>query len=95
MNDAVITAEGRLNGRGIVCCAMEFNFIGGSMGAVVGEKVTRGIELAIESRQPLVVVSVFGRRAHDGRHDQPDAAGQSFGGAGASWTMPKCRIFPC
>ena len=60
MNDAVITAEGRLNGRGVVCCAMEFNFIGGSMGAVVGEKVTRGIELAIESRQPLVVVSCSG-----------------------------------
>ncbi len=57
MNDAVLTAEGRLNGRGIVCCAMEFSFIGGSMGAVVGEKVTRGIELAIESRQPLVIVS--------------------------------------
>jgi acetyl-CoA carboxylase carboxyl transferase subunit beta len=60
MNDAVITAEGRLNGRGIVCCAMEFGFIGGSMGAVVGEKVTRGIELAMESRQPLVVVSCSG-----------------------------------
>lgn len=60
MNDAVITAEGRLNGRGIVCCAMEFGFIGGSMGAVVGEKVTRGVELAIETRQPLVVVSCSG-----------------------------------
>jgi acetyl-CoA carboxylase carboxyl transferase subunit beta len=60
MNDAVITVEGRLNGRGIVCCAMEFGFIGGSMGAVVGEKVTRAIELAIESRQPLVVVSCSG-----------------------------------
>jgi acetyl-CoA carboxylase carboxyl transferase subunit beta len=60
MNDAVITAEGRLNGRGIVCCAMEFGFIGGSMGAVVGEKVTRAVELAMESRQPLVVVSCSG-----------------------------------
>ena len=60
MNDAVITAEGKLNGRGVVCCAMEFGFIGGSMGAVVGEKVTRGIELAIETRQPLVVVSCSG-----------------------------------
>jgi acetyl-CoA carboxylase carboxyl transferase subunit beta len=60
MNDAVITAEGRLNGRGVVCCAMEFGFIGGSMGAVVGEKVTRGIEIALESRQPLVVVSCSG-----------------------------------
>jgi acetyl-CoA carboxylase carboxyl transferase subunit beta len=60
MNDAVISVEGRLNGRGIICCAMEFGFIGGSMGAVVGEKVTRAIELAIETRQPLVVVSCSG-----------------------------------
>jgi acetyl-CoA carboxylase carboxyl transferase subunit beta len=55
-----ITAEGKINGRGVVCCAMEFGFIGGSMGAVVGEKVTRGIEIAIETRQPLVVVSCSG-----------------------------------
>src|ERR1700720_2808959 len=60
MNDAIITAEGRLAGRPVVCCAMEFNFIGGSMGAVVGEKVTRGIELALETRQPLIVVSCSG-----------------------------------
>jgi acetyl-CoA carboxylase carboxyl transferase subunit beta len=60
MSDAVITAEGQLNGRPVVCCAMEFNFIGGSMGAVVGEKVTRGIEMAIDTRQPLIVVSCSG-----------------------------------
>jgi acetyl-CoA carboxylase carboxyl transferase subunit beta len=60
MCDAIITAEGQLNGRPIVCCAMEFSFIGGSMGAVVGEKVTRGIELALETRQPLVIVSCSG-----------------------------------
>jgi acetyl-CoA carboxylase carboxyl transferase subunit beta len=56
----VITAERQLAGRPVVCCAMEFNFIGGSMGAVVGEKVTRGIELAMETRQPLIVVSCSG-----------------------------------
>ncbi len=60
MNDAIITAEGQLNGRPVICCAMEFGFIGGSMGAVVGEKVTRGIELAIESRQPFIAVSCSG-----------------------------------
>jgi len=60
MCDAIITAEGQLNGRPIVCCAMEFSFIGGSMGAVVGEKVTRGIELALDTRQPLVIVSCSG-----------------------------------
>ena len=60
MNDAVITAEGQLAGRPVVVCAMEFNFIGGSMGAVVGEKVTRAIEMAMETRQPLIVVSCSG-----------------------------------
>src|SRR5260221_12584947 len=60
MNDAVITAEGQLNGRPVVMCAMEFGFIGGSMGAVVGEKVTRGIELAMETRQPFIAVSCSG-----------------------------------
>ncbi len=60
MSDAIITAEGQLNGRPVVCCAMEFGFIGGSMGAVVGEKVTRAIELAIETLQPLIVVSCSG-----------------------------------
>ena len=57
MKDAVLTAEGFLNGRPLVCCAMEFQFIGGSMGAVVGEKVTRAIELAMSKRLPLVIVS--------------------------------------
>jgi acetyl-CoA carboxylase carboxyl transferase subunit beta len=60
MNDAVITAEGQLAGRPVVICAMEFNFIGGSMGAVVGEKVTRGVELAMDTRQPLIVISCSG-----------------------------------
>ena len=60
MNDAIITAEGQLNGRPVVCCAMEFAFIGGSMGAVVGEKVTRGIELAMQTRQPFIAVSCSG-----------------------------------
>ena len=60
MADAILTAEGVLNGRPIICCSMEFAFIGGSMGAVVGEKVTRAIELAISKRVPLVIVSCSG-----------------------------------
>jgi acetyl-CoA carboxylase carboxyl transferase subunit beta len=60
MADAILTAEGLLNGRPIICCSMEFRFIGGSMGAVVGEKVTRAIELAISKRVPLVIVSCSG-----------------------------------
>jgi len=60
MADAVLTAEGRLNGRQVVCCSMEFQFIGGSMGAVVGEKVARAIERSMEKKKPLVVVSCSG-----------------------------------
>jgi acetyl-CoA carboxylase carboxyl transferase subunit beta len=58
--DAILTVEGRLAGRPILCCSMEFGFIGGSMGAVVGEKVTRAMELAAAQRLPLVIVSCSG-----------------------------------
>jgi len=60
MADAILTAEGHLAGRALICCSMEFGFIGGSMGAVVGEKVTRAIELAMEKKLPLVIVSCSG-----------------------------------
>jgi acetyl-CoA carboxylase carboxyl transferase subunit beta len=60
VNEAVITGQGTLDGFPIVCSAMEYNFIGGSMGSVVGEKVTRAIERALDSRSALVVVSCSG-----------------------------------
>jgi acetyl-CoA carboxylase carboxyl transferase subunit beta len=60
MKDAILTAEGLLNGRPVICCSMEFRFIGGSMGAVVGEKVTRAAERAMERKVPLVIVSCSG-----------------------------------
>ncbi len=60
ISDAILTVEGRLSGRPILCCSMEFGFIGGSMGAVVGEKVTRAMEMAAERRLPLVIVSCSG-----------------------------------
>lgn len=58
--DAIVTGEGQLNGRDIVICAMEFKFIGGSMGSVVGEKITLAIEYCIKQRWPLIVVSCSG-----------------------------------
>jgi acetyl-CoA carboxylase carboxyl transferase subunit beta len=60
MKDAIITAEGHLNGRSVICCSMEFGFIGGSMGAVVGEKATRAIERSLAQKQPLIIVSCSG-----------------------------------
>jgi acetyl-CoA carboxylase carboxyl transferase subunit beta len=58
--DAVINARGQVNGRSVVVSAMEYAFIGGSMGAVVGEAITRAIERAAQSRAPLIIVSASG-----------------------------------
>ena len=60
LNDAVINARGKLNGRPVIVSAMEYSFIGGSMGAVVGEMITRAVERATDSRTPLVIVSASG-----------------------------------
>ena len=60
MKDAVIVATGRLDGLDIVVAAMEYAFIGGSMGVVVGEKITRAIEMAIEGRKSVIIVSCSG-----------------------------------
>jgi acetyl-CoA carboxylase carboxyl transferase subunit beta len=60
MPDAVVSASGTLNGRRVQICALELKFIGGSMGAVVGEKITRAIERAIAERTPVIIVSASG-----------------------------------
>ena len=60
MKDAVITATGNVNGRRCSVAAMEYGFIGGSMGVVVGEKITRAIERAIQERLPVIIVSCSG-----------------------------------
>ncbi len=60
LNDAVISAGGTLNGRPVYICVLELKFIGGSMGAVVGEKITRAIERAMARRIPLIIVSASG-----------------------------------
>jgi acetyl-CoA carboxylase carboxyl transferase subunit beta len=59
-NDAVIVATGCIDGIESVVAAMEYGFIGGSMGVVVGEKITRGIERALARRLPVVIVSCSG-----------------------------------
>jgi len=60
LTDAVINARGKLNGRPVIVSSMEYAFIGGSMGAVVGEVITRAIEEAQKARTPLVIVSASG-----------------------------------
>src|SRR6266852_2364876 len=58
--DAVLCAEGKLDGTSVVICAMEYNFMGGSMGSVVGEKITLAVERCIEKKEPLIIVSCSG-----------------------------------
>jgi acetyl-CoA carboxylase carboxyl transferase subunit beta len=60
LKDAVITASGRVGGIECVVAAMEYGFIGGSMGVVVGEKITRAIERATAARLPVIIVSSSG-----------------------------------
>jgi acetyl-CoA carboxylase carboxyl transferase subunit beta len=60
LQDAIINATGTMNGRPVIVSAMEYSFIGGSMGAVVGEAITRAIERACQQRKPVIVVSASG-----------------------------------
>ncbi len=60
LNDAVLNAKGKLNGRTVIVSAMEYSFIGGSMGAVVGEEIARAVEHAGAERLPLIIVSASG-----------------------------------
>lgn len=58
--DAVIVVEGELDGISLVMAVLDYRFMGGSMGSVVGEKITRGAEHALRKRRPLIVVSASG-----------------------------------
>jgi acetyl-CoA carboxylase carboxyl transferase subunit beta len=58
--DAVLCAEGKLDSMPVVICAMEYAFMGGSMGSAVGEKIAIAVERAIEKKEPLIIVSSSG-----------------------------------
>jgi acetyl-CoA carboxylase carboxyl transferase subunit beta len=60
MKDSVIVATGRLDGIDVVVAAMEYGFIGGSMGVVAGEKITRAIEMAHDGRKAVIIISCSG-----------------------------------
>ena len=60
LKDAVINARGKMSGRPVIITAMEYAFIGGSMGAVVGEAITRAIEEALKTRTPIIIISASG-----------------------------------
>jgi acetyl-CoA carboxylase carboxyl transferase subunit beta len=60
LKDAIINARGKMDGRDVFVTVMEYSFIGGSMGAVVGEAITRAVERATKERVPLIIVSASG-----------------------------------
>ena len=60
LKDAIVVASGHLDGLPVIIAAMEYGFIGGSMGVVVGEKITRAIERAMDERLPIVIVCCSG-----------------------------------
>src|ERR1700741_5310567 len=60
LKDAIINAHGKMNGRPVIVSAMEYAFIGGSMGAGVGEAITRAVEKPTETRTPIIIISASG-----------------------------------
>ncbi len=60
LKDAIISATGKLHGREVSVCSLELKFIGGSMGTVMGEKITRAIERSMARKAPLIIVSASG-----------------------------------
>ena len=60
LKDAIRTAHGKMNDETVVIAAMDFKFIGGSMGSVVGEKIARAVDKAIELKCPLIIISKSG-----------------------------------
>ena len=60
LKDAIINSRGLIDGRPAIISCMEYSFIGGSMGAVVGEAITRAIEYGLEEQKPVVIISASG-----------------------------------
>lgn len=60
LTDAIRTAHGKMNGVSIVIVCMDFSFIGGSMGSVVGEKIARAIDYCLQNKVPLLIISKSG-----------------------------------
>jgi acetyl-CoA carboxylase carboxyl transferase subunit beta len=58
--DAMVIGEGTINGRRVALCVFDFGFMGGSMGSVVGEKICRAVDRALEARLPVILVTTSG-----------------------------------
>jgi acetyl-CoA carboxylase carboxyl transferase subunit beta len=67
LNEAVITGRGKVEGMNVVLGIMDFSFLGGSMGSVVGEKISRAADIALDENKPFIILSASGgARMHEG-----------------------------
>ncbi len=95
LQDAVIVATGQIDGLDTVMASMEYGFIGGSMGVVVGEKITRAAEIALDSPHPADHRLLLGRRADDGGRAVAHADGQDQRRARPARSGRRCRTSRC
>jgi acetyl-CoA carboxylase carboxyl transferase subunit beta len=67
LTEAVITGQGKIEGISVIIAIMDFSFLGGSMGSVVGEKVSRAADIALKENKPFIIISASGgARMHEG-----------------------------
>ena len=67
LTEAVITGRGKIEGISVIISVMDFSFLGGSMGSVVGEKISRAADTALKEKSPLIIISASGgARMHEG-----------------------------
>ncbi len=60
LNEAVVTGRGKIEGIAVVLCIMDFSFLGGSMGSVVGEKISRAADISLKEKKPFIILSSSG-----------------------------------
>ena len=95
LKDAVRTAYGKMNGLDITIACMDFSFIGGSMGSVVGEKIARAMDHSLKHKIPFLNDLPVRRSAHDGGRTFIDANGKNMPPRSRSWIKQKFLIYPC
>ena len=93
--DALIVIGGSIRALPVVAACFEFDFMGGSMGSVVGERFVRGVQTAIEQKVPFICITVDRRRTHAGRPAVADADGEDHRDDRARWPTRSCHSSAC
>ena len=93
--DGVVCGTARIGGEDCALFVMDAQFMMGSMGTVVGEKITRTFELAAERSLPVVGCDGLRRRTHAGGHPLPDADGQDQRRGASATARPETSIWRC